>query len=84
MKSRFPSKFIGVSICSFTEVVKMFQVPGFQSFVIETFATNCCLYSVLDKSFEFRDAHTVSYLFADWKKFRPLVHEKCYFEFTNP
>ncbi|KAI8529707.1 hypothetical protein RHMOL_Rhmol12G0246000 [Rhododendron molle] len=34
------------------------KVPGFQSFVIETFATNCCLYSVLDKSFEFRDAHT--------------------------
>lgn len=62
----------------------MFQVPGFQSFVIETFATNCCLYSVLDKSFEFRDAHTVSYLFADWKKFRLLVCEKCYFEFTNP
>lgn len=39
------------------------QVPGFQSFVIEAFATNCCLYSVLDKSFEFRDASTVS-LFA--------------------
>lgn len=35
------------------------KVPGFQSFVIETFATNCCLYSVLDKSFEFRDAHTL-------------------------
>nr|XP_043615501.1 exportin-T isoform X2 [Erigeron canadensis] len=34
------------------------KVPGFQSFVIEAFATNCCLYSVLDKSFEFRDAST--------------------------
>lgn len=38
----------------------LFQVPGFQSFVIEAFAINCCLYSVLDKSFEFRDANTVS------------------------
>lgn len=39
-----------------------FQVPGFQSFVIEAFATNCCLYSVLDKSFDFHDANTVSLL----------------------
>lgn len=37
----------------------LFQVPGFRSFVMEAFATNCCLYSVLDKSFEFRDANTV-------------------------
>lgn len=35
------------------------QVPGFQSFMIEAFAMNCCLYSVLDKSFDFRDANTV-------------------------
>ncbi|GFP90585.1 exportin-t [Phtheirospermum japonicum] len=35
------------------------KVPGFQSFIIEAFATNCCLYSVLDKSFELRDANTV-------------------------
>ncbi|XVE51858.1 hypothetical protein DITRI_Ditri02bG0075000 [Diplodiscus trichospermus] len=34
------------------------KVPGFQSFMVETFATNCCLYSVLDKSFEFGDANT--------------------------
>ncbi|KAG9141005.1 hypothetical protein Leryth_012587 [Lithospermum erythrorhizon] len=34
-------------------------VPGFQNFVIEAFAMNCCLYSVLDKSFEFRDANTL-------------------------
>lgn len=38
----------------------IFQVPGFQRFIIETFAANCCLYSVLDKSFEFRDANSVS------------------------
>lgn len=35
------------------------KVPGFQSFVIEAFATNCCLYSVLDKSFDFHDANTL-------------------------
>ncbi|THG05991.1 hypothetical protein TEA_000249 [Camellia sinensis var. sinensis] len=35
------------------------KVPGFQNFVIETFATNCCLYSVLDKSFELSDANTL-------------------------
>lgn len=35
------------------------KVPGFRSFVIETFATNCCLYSVLDRSFDFRDANTL-------------------------
>lgn len=45
-----------------TESESIFQVPGFESFVIETFAMNCCLYSVLDKSFEFRDANTVSSL----------------------
>lgn len=39
------------------------QVLGFQTFVTEAFATNCCLYSVLDKSFEFRDANTVSPFF---------------------
>ncbi|KAK3006945.1 hypothetical protein RJ639_016900, partial [Escallonia herrerae] len=37
------------------------KVPGFQSFVIEAFATNCCLYSVLDKSFELRDANTCEF-----------------------
>ncbi|XP_055825792.1 exportin-T isoform X1 [Solanum dulcamara] len=35
------------------------KVPGFRSFVMEAFATNCCMYSVLDKSFEFRDANTL-------------------------
>ncbi|MQL73677.1 hypothetical protein Taro_006011 [Colocasia esculenta] len=36
----------------------IFQVPGFRKFIIETFATNCCLYSVLDRSFDLRDANT--------------------------
>ncbi|KAI4329079.1 hypothetical protein L6164_021381 [Bauhinia variegata] len=35
------------------------KVPGFRSFVIEAFAINCCLYSVLDRSFEFHDANTL-------------------------
>ncbi|KAL3497296.1 hypothetical protein ACH5RR_040028 [Cinchona calisaya] len=39
-------------------LVLRLRVPGFQNFVIEAFATNCCLYCVLDKSFEFRDAIT--------------------------
>jgi len=39
-----------------------FQVPGFRSFVIEAFAINCCLYSVLDRSFDFHDANTVRYM----------------------
>ncbi|XP_027349623.1 exportin-T isoform X1 [Abrus precatorius] len=34
------------------------KVPGFRSFVMEAFAINCCLYSVLDRSFEFHDANT--------------------------
>lgn len=46
--------------------MQQFQVPGFQSFVIEAFATNCCLYSVLDKSFDFHDANTVSLLVPDF------------------
>ncbi|KAK3428368.1 hypothetical protein EUGRSUZ_F04406 [Eucalyptus grandis] len=36
------------------------SVPGFQKFMIEAFTAHCCLYSVLDRSFEFRDANTVS------------------------
>ncbi|KAH7655403.1 exportin-T protein [Dioscorea alata] len=35
------------------------KLPGFRNFIIETFATRCCLNSVLDKSFEFRDANTL-------------------------
>jgi hypothetical protein len=35
------------------------QITGFREFMIEKFATNCCLYSVLDKSFDLRDANSV-------------------------
>ncbi|XP_072971935.1 exportin-T [Typha angustifolia] len=35
------------------------KLPGFRRFVIEKFAISCCLHSVLDKSFDFRDANTL-------------------------
>ncbi|CAI9114420.1 OLC1v1015139C1 [Oldenlandia corymbosa var. corymbosa] len=51
------------------------KVPGFQNFVIEAFATNCCLYSVLDKSFEFRDANTLI-LFGEIVTAQKIMYEK--------
>jgi exportin-T len=51
------------------------KVPGFQTFVIEAFAMNCCLYSVLDKSFEFRDANTVV-LFEEIVVAQKVMYEK--------
>ncbi|KAL5698372.1 hypothetical protein ACHQM5_029421 [Ranunculus cassubicifolius] len=51
------------------------KVPGFKNFVIETFAINCCLYSVLDKSFDFRDANTLI-LFGEMVVAQKVIHEK--------
>ncbi|OAY36407.1 exportin-T isoform X2 [Manihot esculenta] len=51
------------------------KVPGFQSFIIEAFATNCCLYSVLDKSFDFQDANTLV-LFGEIVQAQKLLYEK--------
>ncbi|KAL6496929.1 hypothetical protein OROGR_028858 [Orobanche gracilis] len=51
------------------------KVPGFKSFIIEAFATNCCLYSVLDKSFEFGDANTVV-LFGEIVMAQKVMYEK--------
>ncbi|KAG9457317.1 hypothetical protein H6P81_001825 [Aristolochia fimbriata] len=51
------------------------KVPGFRNFIIETFATNCCLYSVLDKSFEFRDANTLV-LFGEIVTAQKVMYEK--------
>lgn len=61
-KRRFVLGISSVILFSQRDCIKtgIFQVPGFQSFILETFAANCCLYSVLDKSFEFRDANSVS------------------------
>ncbi|EPS71317.1 hypothetical protein M569_03439, partial [Genlisea aurea] len=51
------------------------KVPGFRSFVLEAFATNCCLYSVLDKSFDFQDANTLS-LFGEILAAQMVMYEK--------
>ncbi|CAK9179873.1 unnamed protein product [Ilex paraguariensis] len=51
------------------------KVPGFQSFVIESFAVNCCLYSVLDKSFEFHDTNTLV-LFGEIVLAQKVMYEK--------
>ncbi|KAG6478049.1 hypothetical protein ZIOFF_061481 [Zingiber officinale] len=46
------------------------MVPGFRSFIIEKFAINCCLHSVLDKSFDFRDANSTD----DLKAMKSFYH----------
>ncbi|KZV37962.1 exportin-T [Dorcoceras hygrometricum] len=51
------------------------KVPGFQCFIIEAFATNCCLLSVLDKSFEFHDANTVA-LFGEIVLAQKVMYER--------
>lgn len=51
------------------------KVPGFQTFIIEVFATNCCLYSVLDKSFDFRDANSNA-LFGEIITAQKVMYEK--------
>ncbi|XP_054783899.1 exportin-T [Prosopis cineraria] len=51
------------------------KVPGFRNFMIETFAPNCCLYSVLDRSFEFHDANTLV-LFGEIVSAQKLMYDK--------
>ncbi|KAI4355426.1 hypothetical protein L6164_004202 [Bauhinia variegata] len=51
------------------------KVPGFRCFVIEAFATNCCLYSVLDRSFEFHDANT-AVLFGEIVLAQKVMYDK--------
>lgn len=51
------------------------KVPGFRSFIIEKFATECCFYSVLDKSFELRDANTLI-LFGEIVLAQKVMYEK--------
>ena len=45
--------------CMMWTAIFLIQVPGFRTFVVETFAAKCCVYSVLDPSFNLRDANTV-------------------------
>ncbi|MCL7036651.1 hypothetical protein MKW94_027396 [Papaver nudicaule] len=56
------------------------KVPGFRNFIVETFAPSCCLYSVLDKSFEFRDANTLV-LFGEIVVAQKIMYEKLGDEF---
>ncbi|KAL2933314.1 Exportin-T [Bienertia sinuspersici] len=51
------------------------KVPGFRTFIIEAFAANCCLYSVLDKSFEFRDANSQA-LFGEIVTAQKVMYEE--------
>eukprot|EP00249_Psilotum_nudum_P020366 c27671_g3_i1 orf=86-3106(+) len=52
------------------------EVPGFCQFIIETFAPKCCMYSVLDRSFNLRDANTLS-LFGEIVAVQKVIYEKC-------
>lgn len=61
-------------IICFLFLWKLPQVPGFRNFVIEKFASNCCFDSVLDKSFELRDANTVSLHCFELLFFVDLLH----------
>ncbi|KAG0451677.1 hypothetical protein HPP92_026306 [Vanilla planifolia] len=56
------------------------KVPGFRTFIIEKFASSCCFYSVLDKSFEFRDANTLV-LFGEIVLAQKVMYERLGDEF---
>lgn len=58
------------------------KVPGFQKFMIEAFTAHCCLYSVLDRSFEFRDANTLI-LFGEIVLAQKIMYEKFGDDFLN-
>lgn len=51
------------------------KLPGFRAFMIERFATNCCLYSVLDKSFDLRDANSLV-LFGEIVVAQKIMYER--------
>ncbi|XP_011035726.1 PREDICTED: exportin-T-like isoform X2 [Populus euphratica] len=51
------------------------KVPGFQRFIIDGFAMNCCFDSTLDKSFEFHDATTLI-LFGEIVLAQKVMYEK--------
>ncbi|KAH9298639.1 hypothetical protein KI387_030321, partial [Taxus chinensis] len=52
------------------------KVPGFRNFIIQNFAAACCFYSVIDTTFDFRDAHTIT-LFGDIVCAQKVIYEKC-------
>uniref|UniRef100_A0A7N0RGF2 Exportin-T n=1 Tax=Kalanchoe fedtschenkoi TaxID=63787 RepID=A0A7N0RGF2_KALFE len=58
------------------------KVPGFRSFIIERFATDCCLYGVVEKSFNLRDAAT-DILFGEIVIAQKVMYEKFGDDFLN-
>ncbi|KAL2651855.1 hypothetical protein R1flu_019983 [Riccia fluitans] len=56
------------------------KVPGFRRFVVERFASECCIYSVLQTSFDLRDANTFS-LLGEIVTAQKMLYEKCGEEF---
>lgn len=51
------------------------KLPGFRVFMIGKFATGCCLYSVLDKSFDLRDANSLV-LFGEIVMAQKIMYER--------
>lgn len=51
------------------------KVTGFREFMIEKFATDCCLYSVLDKSFDLGDANSLV-LFGEIAVAQKIMYER--------
>uniref|UniRef100_A0A7N0TYM0 Exportin-T n=1 Tax=Kalanchoe fedtschenkoi TaxID=63787 RepID=A0A7N0TYM0_KALFE len=58
------------------------KVPGFRNFIMERFATDCCLYSVLEKSFNLHDAAT-DILFGEIVTAQKVMYEKFGDDFLN-
>lgn len=56
------------------------KVPGFRRFIVETFAAKCCVYSVLEQSFDLRDANSIS-LFGEIVTAQKVIYEQCGDEF---
>ncbi|BAF22169.1 exportin-T [Oryza sativa Japonica Group] len=59
--------------CSSSEIED--KLPGFRVFMIEKFATGCCLQSVLDKSFNFRDGISIA-LFGEIMMAQKVMYER--------
>ncbi|KAI5083164.1 hypothetical protein GOP47_0002907 [Adiantum capillus-veneris] len=56
------------------------KVPGFRGFIVETFAAKCCVYSVLEPSFNLRDANTFN-LFGEIVAAQKVIYDYCGNEF---
>lgn len=52
------------------------KVPGFRRFVIEQFAAECCVYSVLQSTFDLQDANT-SVLLGEIVAAQKILYERC-------